>query len=99
MDKRLNTWSDRWLSRTGRLVLVKSVLKAILVYWMSLSWIRKGILEEARKLTSKFLWSGKKEAHVIPWVRWEKIVVPKALGGWGLKNIFLFSKALAAQIH
>lgn len=32
-----------------------------------------------------------------PWVRWEKIVVPKALGGWGLKNIFLFSKALAAK--
>jgi hypothetical protein len=64
---------------------------------MSLSWIPKGILEAARKLTSKFMWSGKKEAHVIPWVRWEKIVVPKALGGWGLKNIFLFSKALAAK--
>jgi hypothetical protein len=97
MDKRLNTWSHRWLSRAGRLVLVKSVLEAIPVYWMSLSWIPKGILEAARKLTSKFMWSGKKESHVIPWVRWEKIVVPKALGGWGLKNIFLFSKALAAK--
>jgi hypothetical protein len=97
MDKRLNTWSHRWLSRAGRLVLVKSVLEAILVYWMSLSWIPKGILEAARKLTSKFLWSGKKEAHVIPWVRWDKIVVPKAMGGWGLKNIFLFSKALVAK--
>ena len=32
-----------------------------------------------------------------PWVKWEKIVVPKAMGGWGLKNIFLFSKALAAK--
>jgi hypothetical protein len=66
MDKRLNTRSHQWLSRAGRLVLVKSVLEAILVYWMSLSWIPKGILEAARKLTSKFLWSGKKEAHVIP---------------------------------
>jgi hypothetical protein len=29
--------------------------------------------------------------------RWERIVVPKALGGWGLKNIFLFSKSLTAK--
>jgi len=32
------------------------------------------------------------------WVRWECISQPKALGGWGLKNIFLFSKALAAKV-
>jgi hypothetical protein len=97
LDKRINAWSHRWLSRAGRLVLVKSVLEAIPVYWMSLSWIPKGILNAARKLTSKFLWSGKSESHVIPWVRWEKIATPKALGGWGLKNIFYFSKALAAK--
>jgi len=64
---------------------------------MSLSWIPKGVLNVARKLTSKFLWSGKLKSHVIPWVRWEKITTPKALGGWGSKNIFLFSKALAAK--
>jgi hypothetical protein len=97
MDKRLNTWSHRWLSCAGRLVLVKSILEAILVYWMSLSWIPTGILEATRKITSKLLWSGKKEAHVIPWVRWDKIIVPKAMGGWDLKIIFLFSKALLAK--
>jgi len=72
-------------------VLVKSVLEAIPVYWMSLSWIPKGILEATRKLSSKFLWSGKKEAHVIPWVHWERIAIPKALGGWGLE-FFSFSQ-------
>jgi hypothetical protein len=49
------------------------------------------------KFTSKFLWIGKKEAHVIPWVRWDIIVAPKAMGGWGMNNIFLFSKALAPK--
>jgi hypothetical protein len=34
---------------------------------------------------------------VTPWIRCEKIDVPKALGGWGLKNIFLFSKGLAEK--
>lgn len=37
VEKRLKGWSHKWLSRVGRLVLVKSVLEAIPVYWMSLS--------------------------------------------------------------
>jgi len=64
---------------------------------MSLSWIPKGILEKARKIVFSYIWRGNKDKQVMPWVRWEKIAVPKALGGWGLKNIFLFSKALAAK--
>jgi len=32
------------------------------------------------------------------WVRWDCIVLPKSLGGWGLKNMFLFSKALAGKV-
>jgi hypothetical protein len=33
----------------------------------------------------------------MPWVKWEVLAVPKILGGWGLNNIHLFSKALAAK--
>jgi len=97
VEKRLRVWSHKWLSRAGRLVLVKSVLEAIPVYWMSLAWIPKGILEIIRRICFKFLWSGKKEDQTTPWVNWKKIAVPKGLGGWGLKNIFLFHKALAAK--
>jgi hypothetical protein len=61
LEKRLKTWSNKWLSRAGRLVLIKSVLEAIPVYWMSLSWIPKGILEKARKLAYSYLWRGKSE--------------------------------------
>jgi hypothetical protein len=28
---------------------------------------------------------------------WKKLVAPKYKDGWGLKNIFLFSKALVAK--
>jgi len=97
VEKRLKGWSHKWLSRAGRLVLVKSVLEAIPVYWMSLSWIPKGILEKIRRLCFRFLWSGKKVEEVTPWARWKKIAISKGLGGWGLKNIFLFSQALAAK--
>ena len=64
---------------------------------MSLAWIPKGILENVRRICFHFLWSGKQEAHVTPWVRWETITVPKGLGGWGLENIFIFAKYLVAK--
>lgn len=55
IEKRINLWSYKWLSRTGRLVLIKSVLVAIPVYWIALTWVPKGILSKIRKLCSHFL--------------------------------------------
>ena len=37
LEKCLKQWSHKLLSSAGRLVLVKSVLEAIPVYWMSLA--------------------------------------------------------------
>ena len=54
LEKRINVWSHRWISKAGILVLVKSVLEAILV-----CWIPKSILEKARRICSKFCWIGK----------------------------------------
>jgi hypothetical protein len=34
----------------------------------------------------------------MPWIKWETLETPKLFGGWGLKNIHRFSKALAAKV-
>eukprot|EP01018_Ginkgo_biloba_P002192 Gb_33330 [translate_table: standard] len=57
----------------------------------------KGVLEKIRKLSFRFLWSGNSENESIPLVKWQTIATPKSLGGWWLKNIHLFGKALAAK--
>ncbi len=44
-EKRILIWSHRWLTRAGRLVLIKYVLEAIPVYWMSLAWILLSLQE------------------------------------------------------
>lgn len=51
---------------------------------------------QANLLCLPLVWH--KPNHVMSWVSWEHITQPKALGGWGLKNIFLFSKALVAKV-
>lgn len=68
-----------------------------MVYSESLSWIPKGILYKTRHIFFTYLWRGNTDRKVLPWVRWDHIATSKALGGWGLKNIFLFSKSLAAK--
>eukprot|EP00253_Pinus_taeda_P034625 PITA_34625 len=97
IEARISHWSFRWLSRAGRLTLLKSVLLAIPVYWVALSWIPKGILEKIRRLCCRFLWAGSSEKSVLPWVAWEKIARPKDWGGWGIKCLPEFSLSLAAK--
>eukprot|EP00253_Pinus_taeda_P025385 PITA_25385 len=97
IEARISHWSFRWLSRAGRMTLLKSVRLAIQVYWAALTWIPKGILEKIRRLCCRFLWDGAKEEIVLPWVAWDKIARPKAWGGWGIKRLPDFSLSLAAK--
>eukprot|EP00253_Pinus_taeda_P008007 PITA_08007 len=97
LEARISHWSFRWLSRAGRMTLIKSVLMAISVYWAALSWIPKGIMEKIRRLCCSFLWAGTNEKSVLPWVAWDKIARPKEWGGWGIKRLPEFSLSLAAK--
>ena len=97
IEKKMKVWSHKWLSRVGRLVLVKVMLEAMSVYWMALTWIPRGILEKIRKICFSFLLGGSLDRKIMPRVRWECLALPKAMGGWGLKFFYLFSKTLAAK--
>ena len=88
IEKKLSCWSHRWLSRVGRLVMVKAVLEAMSIYWMVLTWIPRGILEKIRKICFSFLWIDLKDKKMMPWVRRECIALPKSLRGLGSKKHF-----------
>eukprot|EP00253_Pinus_taeda_P002838 PITA_02838 len=97
LEARISHWSFKWLSRSGRLTLIKFVLLAIPVYWAALTWIPKGVMEKIRRLCCRFLWAGSKENSVLPWVAWDKLARPKDWGGWGIKRLPEFSLSLAAK--
>eukprot|EP00253_Pinus_taeda_P035540 PITA_35540 len=94
LEKVLNTWYLKYLSRAGRLTLIKSVLEATLVYWISLAWIPRGILNRVQALYCRFLWQGNKQGRIFAWVRWEALNLPKKWGGLGIKKLEDFSLAL-----
>ena len=95
-EKRIKNWSYRWLSKGGKIILIKYVLEAIPVFCMHF-WIPLGIIERIRKLCFKFLWAGNFDSFGLPWTSWKALARPKFLGGWGLKIPAVFAKALAAK--
>jgi len=97
IERRITQWCNRWISRDGRLFLVKIVIEAILVYWCFLVDIPKGILSKIRKLCANYLWKGSlqfKGAHVACWIL---VARPKHLCGWGIRILLHFGKALAEK--
>lgn len=98
LEKRLNIWSHRYLSRAGRLVLVKSVLEATSVFWMALAWVPRSILARLHQICNRYLWNGSQDKRIFAWVGWKKIALPKKWGGWRLKDLPTFAQALIAKM-
>jgi hypothetical protein len=95
IEQRITFWCNRWISRGGRLFLIKSILEAIPVFWHTLAHIPKRILEKIRKVCFNYLWKGKSFKALI--ARWKLISISKETWGWGLKDIHLFGRSLATK--
>ena len=80
IEDRIGCWIYKFLSREGRLVLLKAVLQSISVYWATIAYIPKGILHKLRKNFLSFLWSVNKHSKGIPLDTWKLPASPKDLG-------------------
>eukprot|EP00253_Pinus_taeda_P031439 PITA_31439 len=98
IEKKISCWYFRYLSRAGRLTLIKSVLEATPVFWMALAWILRNILAKIQRLCNRYLWAGNEEKRTFAWIAWNKIALPKKWGGWGLKDLASFANSLAAKM-
>ena len=97
VEARIGDWGDRFLSIGGRLILTKSVLESLPVYWMSLMWIPRSIMKHIQSCMARFIWSGCKKESYISLANWKYLAKPKSLGGWGLKDLESFGLALNAK--
>jgi hypothetical protein len=64
---------------------------------MALAAIPNSILHKIGSLMFKFLWSGIEGRNHIHLCSWSHLSRTKHLGGWGIQNIHLFNRALAAN--
>lgn len=94
---RLASWKRRYLSFEGRIVLIKSVLGSLPIFYMSLFKMPESVARSIESIQARFLWGGsdlKKKIHL---VAWSKVTQPYSSGGLGIKNIRDMNDALLTK--
>nr|XP_025625605.1 uncharacterized protein LOC112717897 [Arachis hypogaea] len=94
VEEKLSLWKAKVLNKAGKLVLIKSVLNSLPVYYLSLYKMPKAVAEKLISLQKKFLWSKEEGRHGIALVKWEVVQTPKKLGGLGVGDAVMRNTAL-----
>ncbi|KAK1568237.1 hypothetical protein Q3G72_022047 [Acer saccharum] len=64
---------------------------------MSIFWLPIGLVKDLSAMVSKFWWGCQDGNRKICWIKWERLCLPKSLGGLGFRNLALFNQALLAN--
>lgn len=92
--KKLSGWKRRVLSFDGRVTLIKSILSASHVYYMSLFKIPEGVAKEIDRIQSSFLLCDSQHNKKLHLVSWSKVCMSMKQGDLGIKNIRLANDSL-----
>jgi len=94
VQSRLNSWKGTYISRAGRVVLIKAVLQSLPLYYLSLFKLPSKVAQEINKIQRRFLWNGQKQGRYNALVKWDVIQKPKQMGGLGVSDCTLKNAAL-----
>ena len=97
MEKKLSSWKCLYLSKGGRLTLLKSTLSSLSTYYLSLFVIPVAMADRLERIQRNFLWGSLEECFKYPLVVWEKVCLSIDLGGLGIRKLVHFNKALLGK--
>nr|XP_009778828.1 PREDICTED: uncharacterized protein LOC104228121 [Nicotiana sylvestris] len=78
---RINCWTTKWLSYSGRLQLLKSAIFEMQTYWAQAFLLPKKILKMIVTVCRTFLWTGKNDISRRALIAWDTICMPLSAGG------------------
>ncbi|XP_016173488.1 uncharacterized protein LOC107615992 [Arachis ipaensis] len=84
VEEKLSLWKAKVLNKAKKLVLIKSVLNSLPVYYLSLYKMPKAVAEKLIFLQKRFLWSKEDGRNGMALVKWELVQAPKKLGSFGV---------------
>ncbi|KAL6323455.1 hypothetical protein AAG906_039025 [Vitis piasezkii] len=95
--KRLAMWKRQYISKGGRLTLIRSTLSSMPIYFMSLFYLPRKVRLRLEKFQRDFLWGGGALVQKPHLVRWNLACLERKKGGLGVRNLALMNKALLKE--
>jgi hypothetical protein len=97
IERRLAGWKRIYLSKGGRLTLLKSTLSSLPNSYLSLFTILKHVAARIEKLQRDFLWGGLGDGFKHHLVNWSTVCSPIAQSGLGVRKVEVINRALLGK--
>ncbi|KAJ9704079.1 hypothetical protein PVL29_005387 [Vitis rotundifolia] len=97
MRKKLALWKRQYISKGGRLTLIKSTLTSIPIYQLSLFRMPRLVARRLEKIQRDFLRGGGRLERKVHLINWEVVCTQKVKGGLGIRKIETLNKALLGK--
>jgi len=81
----------------GRLILLKSVLSSIPIYFLFFFKAPSGIISSIESIFNAFFWGGCEDIRKITWIKWDTVCLRKQEGGLGVMRLKEFNLALLGK--
>ena len=97
LRKRLSIWKRQYISKGGRLTLIRSTLSSMPIHCMSLFYMPRSVRLRLERIQRNFLWGGgalERKPHLV-----DRFIVcsDKRKDGLGVRNSALLNKALLCK--
>lgn len=83
---KLKSQKEKLLSKFDKDILIKEAIQSILSYMMSYFKITQSLYDDIHSMIAKFLWGCDVDNNGVHWVSWEKLCLPKVIGGMGFST-------------
>ncbi|KAK9677027.1 hypothetical protein RND81_11G117000 [Saponaria officinalis] len=90
-------WSSHLLSYAGKIQLINTIVFGLESYWSASLLILKGLIKRITKLCKDFFWAGGGNTRMT-FKSWSSICLPWDEGGFGVKEVLSWNKALIAKL-
>lgn len=97
INNKLQGWTGRFLSKAGRITLIKSILASLSTYYLSHMHVTKTQARKCDTLTNRFLWGNPENGKNMHTISWTTVCKPQGTGGLGIKNTFDLNQSLLAK--
>lgn len=97
IQHRLALWKGRYLSKGGKVTLIKSALANLPVYSLSLFKAPASILKKLEDFRKDFLSGAENGERRFHLVSWKRVCKPLEAGGLGIRDLKIMNRALLAK--